>query len=98
MRWRSLVPALVLVVGACGGNGDEPEVWHGRVTSKTDLQYCLTPDRGTRFRCVDVERAKGAIEVGQCVEAIFPAAAEATSVRVVDDAECAAGDLGDLDP
>lgn len=98
LRRRLLpIPVLLIVagtIGACGGSENEPAVWYGRVTSKTELQYCLTPDRGTRFRCVDAERARGGpIEVGQCVEAVFPPSPDG-SIRVVDDAECAAGDLG----
>lgn len=92
-RFVSLV--LLTAVAACGRGDAGPEVWTGRVTSKTERQYCLTPDRGTRFRCVDVDRARGEIEVGQCVEAIFPEAADESSIEVVDEAACAAGDLGD---
>ena len=88
-----LVPLLALA--ACGGSGDPTEVWTGRVTSKTEAQYCLTPDRGTRFRCVFADGARGEIEVGQCVEASFPEHPRDATIEVVDEAACAAGDLGE---
>ena len=96
LRPRLVLPLLVAaLLGGCGSGGDDdPEVWTGRVTSKTERQYCLTPDRGTRFRCVFAEGARGEIEVGQCVEATFPEDPLEATIEAVDDAACAAGDLG----
>lgn len=91
--------ALLAVAAGCGGGGGRgdggpPEVT-GRVVSKTEARYCLTPDRGETTRCVPAGAADGVVEVGQCVTATLPAEGRAARLQVVDDAACAEGDLGD---
>ena len=100
MRWPSVLPALLLVVtAACGGSDDDPDVVTGRVTSLAPdaSRYCVSPDRGETETCVDVPepQAVEGVDVGECVETTKDLTSEGSRVEVVDDAACAAGDVGD---
>ena len=100
MRWPSVLPALLLVVtGACGGTGDggDADVITGRVMSLREDRYCVTADRGETQTCVDVPDPKAVegVDVGECVETTRDLTSEGARVQVVDEAACAAGDLGD---
>jgi hypothetical protein len=95
MRPRLAVAALVLGLGtsavaACGGSNsdDGDRTVTGRVMSLEDGRACISPDRGEHRTCADGPAPEGT-EVGQCAEV-----AEGRLV-VVDDAACAAGDVGD---
>ena len=96
-----LAAALALcTTAACGGDdgdGDEAATVTGRVMSLTDERYCVSPDRGETETCVDIPDPKAVvgIDVGECVMTSPDLTVEGSSVRVVDDAECAAGDLGE---
>ena len=86
-----------LVASGCGGGGGGPEVITGRVMSRTDARYCVSDDRGATETCVDVDdpRAIEGVDVGECVETTTDLTSEDSRVEVVDEAACAAGDLGD---
>ena len=103
MRRSLVLPFLVVaVVGACGGASDDGEagVVTGRVMARTDERYCVSPDRGETQTCVDVPdpAAIEGVEVGSCVETTADLTSEGSRVEVVDEAACAAGDLGDGTP
>jgi hypothetical protein len=92
-RLPPLLLVLLLVAGACGDDGGSGEggAITGRVMSVTPDRYCVSDDRGASQTCEEVRdpaRLEG-VEVGACVEST-PA-----EVEVVDDAACAAGDVGD---
>ncbi len=99
MRWPSVLPALLLVVvGACGGGDRDQEGGVvGRVTVLDGERACVSPDRGETATCIEgptVGRdAVEGLEVGVCAE--LDTARRPDPVRVVDDVDCAAGDLGD---
>jgi hypothetical protein len=101
VRSRRIVSVLVvagaLVAPGCGGGGDGPEVITGRVMSRKDARYCVSDDRGATQTCVDVDdpRAIDGVDVGECVETTTDLTSEGSRVEVVDEAACAAGDLGD---
>lgn len=99
VRTRVVLLALWSVsVAACGsGAADGPEVVTGRVTSLTAERYCVSPDRGATRTCVDVPdpAAVEGVDVGECVETTADLTSEGSRVEVVDEAACAAGDLGD---
>jgi len=100
VRWPSVLPVVLLVVaGACGGGGagDEGDIVTGRVMSLTDDRYCVSADRGETETCVEVPEptAVEGIDVGECVETTRDLTSPGSRVEVVDDAACAAGDLGD---
>lgn len=92
-----LVVAGALVAPGCGGGEDGPEVITGRVMSRTDARYCVSADRGETETCVDVDdpRAIEGVDVGECVETTADLGIGGGRVEVVDEAACAAGDLGD---
>jgi hypothetical protein len=92
-----MVVAGALIAAGCGRGGDGPDVITGRVMSRTDARYCVSADRGETQTCVDVDdpRAIEGIDVGECVETTADLTSEGGRVEVVDEAACAAGDLGD---
>ena len=97
--------ALTLVTGACGGGddtGDDDRTVTGRVVSlEADAsRYCVSPDRGETQTCVDVPDPKAVegVDVGECVTTTRDLTSEGAKVQVVDEAACAAGDLGDEAP
>ena len=69
----------------------------GRLMSLTDEQYCVSPDRGETETCVDIPDPKAVegLDVGECVTTTTDLTSEDSFVEVVDDAECAGGDLGE---
>lgn len=89
----SLGAGLALATAACGGAPD-PDVIHGRVTSKTDQAYCVSPDRGETTTCVPLDQADAEAEVGECVRITVAPTPDARRLAPVDEAACAAGDLG----
>jgi hypothetical protein len=96
------VIAVALVTGAaCGGGGDgdadDATTVTGRVMSLTEERYCVSPDRGETQTCVDIpdQEAVEGVDVGECVTTSTDLTSEGSGVEVVDDAECAAGDVGD---
>jgi hypothetical protein len=100
VTWRALlVAAAALLVAACGGGADGGGARNGagtvtgRVMSVVDGRACASPDRGETQTCVDGlgDDDLAGVEVGSCVT-VDP---EAEAVTVVDEAACAAGDLGD---
>ena len=107
VRRRCFVPFTVAAVllAACGSGGnksdggtqDGPDVVTGRVMSLTAERYCVSPDRGETETCVDVPdpAAVQGVDVGECVETTADLTSEGSRVEVVDEAACAAGDLGD---
>jgi hypothetical protein len=60
-------------------------------------RYCVSPDRGETQTCVDIADPKAVqgVDVGECVTTTPDLTSEGSFVKVVDDAECAAGDLGE---
>ena len=102
-RWGpALLLTAALAVAACGGSdGDEvdAETVTGRVVSlEADAsRYCVSPDRGETETCVDVPdpTAVDGIDVGECVTTSRDLTVEGAKVEVVDEAACAAGDLGE---
>ena len=104
---RALALALTLVLagattaacgsGSGGGDDDGPATVTGRVMSLNASSYCVSRDRGETQTCVDVPdaRAVEGVDVGECVTTTKDLTSEGSFVKVVDDAECAAGDLGD---
>lgn len=101
VRSRRIVSVLVVAVAlgapGCGGGEDGPDVITGRVMSRTDARYCVSDDRGATQTCVEVDdpRAIEGVDVGECVETTADLTREGSRVEVVDEAACAAGDLGD---
>ena len=94
----STIGAVVaLVSGACGGGAPRPDVVTGRVMSKTD-RYCVSPDRGATTTCVALDQADEEAEVGECVRITVAPTPDARRLAPVDEAACAAGDLGDEAP
>ena len=102
-RWfAALALALALGGAACGrgddGAGDEPELLTGRVVSldADARRYCVSPDRGATRTCIDVPDPKAVegVDVGECVTTSPDLTSAGSKVVVVDDAACAAGDLG----
>jgi hypothetical protein len=95
----ALAVALALGTAACsGGDGDdEPDTVTGLVMSLTQDRYCVSPDRGETQTCVDIPdpRAVAGVDVGECVTTSRDLTAKGSKVEVVDDAACAAGDLGE---
>jgi hypothetical protein len=104
MRPAAPRPALALVLAlvvagtgaACGRGGhDDVLPTTGRVMAVTEARYCISPDRGDSQVCLGRGRQDPGLEVGQCVVATPGQTFEANRFEVVDDARCAAGDLGD---
>jgi hypothetical protein len=103
-----LAAGVVLALGACGGGGGDGagsadgDTVTGRVVSlEADAsRYCVSPDRGETQTCVDVPDPKAVegVDVGECVTTSRTLTAEDGKVEVVDEAACAAGDLGDEAP
>lgn len=87
---RPAAVVLFALLGACGGGDDDGTVT-GRVMSVSDERVCVSPDRGQTQSCLARGGAPDAIEVGQCAS-VTP---DASKLEVVDEAACAAGDLGD---
>lgn len=85
---------------ACGGDDETGgRGWTaGRVMSKTDRGYCVSPDRGTTTNCVPLDQADDEAEVGECVRITDAPKPADVRLTVVDEAACAAGDLGDEAP
>ena len=102
--WRLVLCGVALFVAACGGDDadDDPGLITGRVVSlDADLShYCVSPDRGATKTCVDVPdpRAVQGVDVGECVTTSPDLTSKDAKVEVVDEAACAAGDLGDDAP
>jgi hypothetical protein len=105
MRRVRLVLSLVVALsgvgcgGDGGGDGTDDALVTGRVVSlDADLsRYCVSPDRGVTETCVDVpdpEAVEG-VDVGECVTTSRDLTLAGAKVEVVDEAACAAGDLGD---
>lgn len=90
--------------GACGrgegsgrdGRGVSGTVT-GRVMSVSADRACVSADRGTTSRCLGFggSAPAPAVEVGQCVTMTPRRSPAASRFEVVDDAACAAGDVGD---
>ena len=96
----ALGAALSLGVVSCGGGGGapDPDAVTGRVMSKTDGAYCVSPDRGATTSCVPLDQADTEAEVGECVRITIAPTPDARRLAPVDEAACAAGDLGDDAP
>ena len=97
------VAACLAALGAasCGGGDDDTggRGWTtGRVMAKTERGYCVSPDRGTTTNCVPLRQADDEAEVGQCVRITDAPKPAEVRLTVVDEAACAAGDLGDPAP
>jgi hypothetical protein len=98
-----LTAVLVLASGAaCDGGGDgesDDGTVTGRVMSLDAERYCVSPDRGETETCVDIPdpRAVQGVDVGECVTTTPNLTAKGSFVKVVDDAKCAAGDLGETE-
>ena len=100
----AMVAVVALATAACGGGGTGdggPETVTGRVMALDATHYCVSPDRGETRTCVDIpsgdaEAVQG-VDVGECVTTTPDLTSEGSFVKVVDDAECAAGDLGEPD-
>ena len=96
------VATLALTAGACGSDGgaadDVPDTVTGRVVSlEADAsRYCVSPDRGETQTCVVVPDPKAVegVDVGECVTTTRDLTSKGSKVEVVDEAACAAGDLG----
>ena len=106
VTWRRLlVPVALVVAGACGGATQEGPTVTGRVTTSSDSEVCVSRDpRLAVSDCVDVAdladaRDQGAIDVGACASITIDESSTGgeASVQAVDEAACAAGDLGDGD-
>ena len=103
-RWpTALLVTAALAASACGSADDDAaDTVTGRVVSlEADAsRYCVSPDRGETQTCVDVPdpQAVEGVDVGECVTTSPDLTWEGSSVEVVDDAACAAGDLGDDAP
>ena len=100
----ALIVAASLAVAACGGSAGDggdanADTVTGRVVSlEADAsRYCVSPDRGETQTCVDVPEPKAVegVDVGECVTTSRDLTSEGSLVEVVDEAACAAGDLGD---
>ena len=102
----ALLAAATLAGAACGGStgddaGDDGLVTGRVVSLEADAsRYCVSPDRGETQTCVDVPDPKAVegVDVGECVTTSPDLTAEGSKVEVVDEAACAAGDLGDDAP
>ena len=106
-RWgTALVAAATLATAACGGGGDGGDDDAGTITGRVvsleadASRYCVSPDRGETQTCVDVPDPKAVegVDVGECVTTTPDLTSEGAKVEVVDEAACAAGDLGDDAP
>ena len=107
-RRRTAIAALLavaLAASACGGSGSDdppPDTVTGRVVSlEADAsRYCVSPDRGETETCVDTPDPKAVegVDVGECVTTSRDLTVAGAKVEVVDEAACAAGDLGDEAP
>ena len=101
-RPRRIVTLLLvasLATAACGSGGDDdgPTTVTGRVMSIDAQRYCVSPDRGESQTCVTIPdpKAVDGIDVGECVTTTPDLTSEDSLVEVVDEAACAAGDLGE---
>lgn len=104
-RWRAVALLVVVASGAaaCGsgdgegeGEGGGGRGWDtGRVMAKTERGYCVSPDRGATTNCVPLDQADEEAEVGQCVRITDAPTPAEVRLSIVDEAACAAGDLGD---
>ena len=95
---RPAAVVLFALLGACGGGDDADDTVTGRVMSVSDVRVCVSPDRGGTQSCLARGGAPDAIEgvdVGECVETTADLTRDGGRVEVVDEAACAAGDLGD---
>ena len=90
----ALGAALALASASCRDGAPDPDAIHGRVTSKTDQSYCVSPDRGETTTCVPLGQADADAEVGECVRITIAPTPDARRLAPVDEAACAAGDLG----
>lgn len=97
VRLGAVGAAAALLAAACGDEGESPSTVTGRVVSLTDERYCISPDRGETETCVDVPagRSVQGIDVGECVTTARNLTSPGARVEVVDERECAGGDLGD---
>ena len=104
MRVRPLASALLvtlsLTLSSCGrdgGGSDPPDTITGRVMSLNAERYCVSPDRGETQTCVDIPDPKAVqgVDVGECVTTTPDLTSKGSKVEVVDDAKCAAGDVGE---
>jgi hypothetical protein len=82
-----------------GNNGNDDGTVTGRVMALDAERYCVSPDRGRTQTCVDIPdpRAVQGVDVGECVTTTPNLTAKGSFVKVVDDAKCAAGDLGETE-
>ena len=85
--------------GSSGGGDDGAGTVTGRVMALDAERYCVSPDRGRTQTCVDIPDPKAVqgIDVGECVTTTPNLTAKGSFVKVVDDAKCAAGDLGETE-
>jgi hypothetical protein len=86
--------------GRTGGSGDDGAgAVTGRVMALDAERYCVSPDRGRTQTCVDIPDPKAVqgVDVGECVTTTPNLTAKGSFVKVVDDAKCAAGDLGETE-
>jgi hypothetical protein len=98
-----LLLAAALATAACGGSGSDDEADADTVTGRVvslaadASRYCVSPDRGETQTCVDVPDPKAVegVDVGECVTTSRDLTAAGSKIEVVDEAACAAGDLGE---
>jgi len=93
----TLALALAVAVGACGDDDPAADATvTGRVVSLRDGAYCVSPDRGATETCVSIPDPKAVegVDVGECVTTSPDLTVAGSRVEVVDEAACAAGDLG----
>lgn len=94
----ALTVVAALATGACGGGAPDPDEVTGRVMSKTEQGYCVSPDRGATTHCLPLDRAEDEADVGECVRITDAPTPQDARLTIVDESACAAGDLGDDAP
>jgi hypothetical protein len=97
---RPRLPVLVLALalaalGGCGRSEDGAPTRRGRVMAIRGDMVCISSDRGATAPCTYHDPSDATVEVGECVAVTPGPAPEDARFEVVDDAACAAGDVGD---